>query len=82
MLLQEIGPYLESRGVTTDWIDAAVGQSVSEYGSAQKQLKKATQVATIVEYNAKALRDAFSNASNGAYRKPLFVDASQYDPDH
>ena len=83
VLLEEIGPYLESRGVSTDWIDTAVGQAVPEYGSALAQLKKANQAATIVEYNSKALRDSFTNAAtNGAYRKPLFVDAGEYDPDH
>ena len=68
--------------MTTDWIDTAVGQAVPEYASALAQLKKANQSATIVEYNSKALRDSFTNAAaNGAYRKPLFVDAGEYDPD-
>jgi hypothetical protein len=80
-LLEEIAPYLESRGVTTDWIEAALGQAVPEYGSALAQLKKANQAATIVDYNAKALRDSIANAANGGYRKPLLVHAGQYDPD-
>jgi hypothetical protein len=77
VLLEEIGPYLEARGVTTDWIDTAVGQAVPEYAQATKQHQKAKQALTIAEHNAKSLRTSFDKG----YSSSILTDARLYDPD-
>lgn len=79
-LLQELGPYLSSRKQPTDWIDDVVADKVPEYASARKKLVKARQSATIVESNARALRNAVDRAHEG-YRSPQFVAVDRYDPD-
>jgi len=79
-LLQELSPYLSSRKAPTDWIDDAVADKIPEYADASKKLVKARQSATIVESNARALRNAVARA-HGGYRSPRFVAVDGYDPD-
>jgi hypothetical protein len=79
-LLQELGPYLSSRGQPTDWIDDAVADKVPEYRTGRRKLAKSDQSRTIVEYNARALRNAVERAHEG-YRQPYFVAIDRYDPD-
>lgn len=77
-VLQEIRPYLESRGQASDWLDAALAQVVPEYASARTELTKADQALTITKYNAEALRRGFSEGQAPL----LIVDPAKYDPDH
>ena len=77
-LLQELPAYLEARGHTTEWIDAAVGQAVPEYAQATKKHQKAKQAVTITEYNALSLRKSFAEGRSMS----IITDARQkYDPD-
>jgi hypothetical protein len=62
-------------------IENAVANVVPEYGKAKRRLSQAEKALQVTEYNAKAIRDRFAIAAPGAYRKPMFVDASKYDPD-
>ena len=76
-LLQELPAYLQARGQTNDWLDAAVAEAAPEFDSARKQLTKADQALQITQYNAKALLRGFSEG-----RPPtVLVDPSNYDPD-
>jgi hypothetical protein len=75
-LLQELGPYLTSRGTaSTDWIDAALAQAVPEYGAAKEEVVKANKLRDIAVFNANLLRDRFTKtAEPGAYRRPILVN--------
>jgi hypothetical protein len=77
VLLEELPAYCESRGQSTSWLDAAVGQAVPEYGAARARLTKAQQARTVIEYNAKALHRGFAEG-----RPPtVLADPARYDPD-
>ena len=77
VLLEELPAYLESRGQSTDWLDAVIGQALPEYVAAQTQLAKARQARTIIEHNATALRKGFTEG-----RPPtVLADPGKYDPD-
>jgi hypothetical protein len=78
-LLQELPAYLEAGNHPTDWIDAAVGQAVPEYGRAAAQLKKAQQARTIAGFNAKKLRETFAHGHAGSF--VTVTDGRKYDPD-
>jgi hypothetical protein len=76
-LLQELPAYLQARGQTNTWIDAAVAKVVPEYGRAREQLTKAEQALQITEFNAKALRHSFTQG-----RPPnVLANPYNYDPD-
>lgn len=76
-LLQELAPYLVSRGQAVDWIDAAVAEIVPEFRHAKEQLRAADQALQITKFNANALRRGFEVG-----RPPsVIVDAAKYDPD-
>jgi len=60
-LLQELPSYLQSRGVTTDWIDAAVAQVVPEFAAARAELKKAESAFQITRQNVGFLKQGFAN---------------------
>jgi len=76
-LLQELAPYLTSRGQATDWIDSAVAEIVPEFSHARNQLRTADQALQITAFNAKALRRGFEKG-----RLPtVIVDPGKYDPD-
>jgi hypothetical protein len=78
VLLQELPAYLQAHGQPTDWIDAAFGQHVPEYGKATAQLTKAQQALTITRSNADRLRKSFSQ---DGYRTMLVKYDPKYDPD-
>jgi hypothetical protein len=78
VLLVELPPYLQSRGSTSDWIDAEVGRIVPEYGAAQSQLNRAEQAQQIVRQNAQFARNAFATGRPATVFVPY--DAA-YDPD-
>ena len=76
-LLQELAPYLISRGQTTDWLDSAVAEIAPEFGHAKKQLRTADQALQIAKFNANALHRAFREG-----RLPsVIVNPRNYDPD-
>jgi len=77
VLLQELPAYLEARNYPTEWIDLAVGQAVPEYSQAAARKKKAQQALTIAQYNAKSLRESFTNG----YSSGFITDGRKYDPD-
>jgi len=60
-LLQELPSYLQSRGVTTDWIDAAVAQVVPEFAAARAELKKAESAFLITRQNVGFVKQGFAN---------------------
>jgi hypothetical protein len=81
VLLQELPSYLEARGQTADWIDAAVDQHVPELAKARSQHARAEKAYILTQHNAKVLHDRFAIAAPAAYRKPPIVDARAHDPD-
>jgi vacuolar-type H+-ATPase subunit E/Vma4 len=76
-LLQELPAYLQSRGSTTDWIDAAVAQVVPEFATARAQLKQAESAFQVVRTNVQFVRQAFASDRPAT----ILVDPSKYDPD-
>jgi hypothetical protein len=95
VLLQELEPYMRARvqkfdsprtresllnGYTTA-IEAATDKAVPEYSKAKRQLSQAEKAFQVTAHNSKFLRDQFSIAAPGAYRRPQFIDARKYDPD-
>jgi hypothetical protein len=86
-LLQELPAYLKSCGVTTDWIDTVVGQTVPEYSNAKAQLQKADAAVMFVRQNANSLRRAFADGrTNGVvivdpFAPDKYGKRSKYDPD-
>lgn len=81
-LLQELEPYCVARGVaSTDWIDAAVGQSSPEYGRAVKQLTKAQQSVVMVEHNARRLQNAIATGQQVLVPLARPTRDGDYDPD-
>jgi hypothetical protein len=76
-LLQELAPYLISRGQATDWLDSVVAEIAPEFGHAREQLRTADQALQIAKFNANALRRAFREG-----RLPsVIVNPRNYDPD-
>ena len=77
VLLEELPTYLQSRGATSDWIDARVGQVVPEYGAARQQLQRAESARQIVDYNVKSVRKGFADGRASS----VFADPTRFDPD-
>lgn len=76
-LLQELPSYLQSRGSTTDWLDAAVGQVVPEFASARAEHKKAEQALQVMRTNVQFVRQAFANGRPATH----LIDPARFDPD-
>lgn len=77
VLCDELSPYLQSRGLPSEWLEGALGEVVPEYGAARTRLTKAQQARTVVEYNAKMLRKSFTEGRLPA----TLADPHGYDPD-
>jgi hypothetical protein len=77
-LLQELPAYLQARGVTSDWIEAAVGRAVPEYALATERFHRAQQAQTVARSNAESLRRYFSNEG---HRSVLVKYNPKLDPD-
>ncbi|MGQ4618450.1 hypothetical protein [Nocardia sp. R7R-8] len=82
-LLQELLPYLQSRGIeAATYIDAALRDRAPEYTNAKKRATAADKALIVMEYNAKTLRERINGlTAPGGYRRPILVDARPYDPD-
>jgi hypothetical protein len=83
-LLEELGPYLTARNITSEWIHTVVAQAVPEYGTATKQLKKAAAAVLLTESNARTLRRAFDTGQPNAVLADPYsntINKNQYDPD-
>lgn len=78
VLMQELPDYLESRGQSSEYLDASLRDRLPEYARATEQLKKAEQARTIIEHGAARLQQAWSE---GTPAPGLPIDPSRYDPD-
>ncbi|APE35909.1 hypothetical protein BOX37_20385 [Nocardia mangyaensis] len=82
VLIEELGPYLDSRGAGTAWIAPVLSKVAPTYATARQRLTDAEKALTITEHNATQLRRQMGTTHAPAgYRKPTFVDARAYDPD-
>lgn len=72
-LLQELGPYLQSRHMSPDWIDPMVAEVVPEYKKARDAAKRATQAVAVTRHNVDAVKRHISSGST-QWRQPKFVD--------
>jgi hypothetical protein len=77
VLLVELPAYLQSRGSTSDWIEAAVANIVPELAAARAEHKRAEQAFQIMRTNAQHVRQGFTNGRPAA----VIIDPSKYDPD-
>ena len=77
-LVQELGPYVISRGHTTEWIEPALAEAVPEFARAREQLSRADQAVQIVRYSAGKLNKAFKD---GSPPRVLPDPRGRYDPD-
>ena len=77
VLLQELGPYLKSRGSSTDWIDAKLDQLIPEYRKARRQLGDADKALQMIKFNAGSVRRLFSSPGH----RPVLTDPRIHDPD-
>lgn len=77
VLCEELGPYLQSRGLPTEWVEDAIGQAVPEYGAARARLTKARKARLIAEHNATTLRKGFAEGRLPA----ALANPDKYDPD-
>jgi len=67
-LLDELAPYLESRGADTSWADAAVAQSAPDLANALAAQSLAHKAVTVTKANADKLRQTVATtASPNAY---------------
>lgn len=85
-LLQELPAYCSARGVKDlNWIDDTAGTVAPEYRKAAKQLAKAKQAATLVEYSARSLRRNIETRQERRVVLPVTmksgVSLDKYDPD-
>lgn len=82
-LIQELGPYMESRGVPSDAaLKVVFYRKLPEYRAAHEALIQAEKARTVIEANAKNLRGLITGTRAPAgYRRPIPVDARKYDPD-
>ena len=77
VLLQELGPYLESKGASPEWIDAAVAQVVPEYAAARATAELAEKAYQVTRTNFDFARKSFGTDRPAT----IFVDPSKFDPD-
>lgn len=61
VLLQELPAYLQSFGLSTEWIDEHVARVVPEYGAAKDELKKANAATQLVTNAARMVRQGFDS---------------------
>jgi hypothetical protein len=80
-LATELPSYLRSRGVPSDWLDAALHQVHPGLRQAAERRRLTRQAADIIASNARSARRAISRASQGSYRRPKLVPVDRYDPD-
>lgn len=81
-LVEELPDYLASRGAVSDWLDAALSNSVPELADALANASLASKARDITQFNAKLLRDRVTKTEHpNGYRRPKFVplDAIQRD---
>jgi len=67
VLLQELPSYLESRGITSEWVNPVVTQKIPALDEAQRTVQRAQQAQQIVNYDVAALRNGFTTASARNY---------------
>jgi hypothetical protein len=56
VLIEEVGPYLETLGLPTSFVNAEVAAKVPEYAAAQRDLQNATRDATVVKQDIAAVQ--------------------------
>lgn len=63
VLREELGPYLESRGVEFDWLPTAFEQSVPELAQASQDARQAQRHADVISANTAALKRGFESGT-------------------
>ncbi|MAU83878.1 MAG: hypothetical protein CME34_18810 [Gordonia sp.] len=74
-LLQEIEPYLNSRGQSTGWVEPYLAHAIPEYGEAAARARLADKQLTVVQSNANQMKTRMATLVHpGQYRSIKFVD--------
>jgi hypothetical protein len=78
VLLNETAPYLESRGVSTDFVEPVLEQAAPAYAAKKAKATKGEQARAILRNDLRMVREGIANGA--APRTPL-VRPDKYDPD-
>ncbi|MBU3064085.1 hypothetical protein KO481_21450 [Nocardia sp. NEAU-G5] len=81
-LLEELQPYLQSRGITANaHIEAELRRRAPLYVAALKRANAAEKSRQTIQYNAQTLRQRMKTSGPSGWQRPKFVDARTFDPD-
>lgn len=80
VLLEELPAYLETHGITTDWMDPLLHQVVPEYATAKQKLSVANQALIVTKRNARTLQQSFRDGH--PVNAAAIARAHAYDPDN
>ncbi|WP_078307341.1 hypothetical protein [Mycobacterium sp. 96-892] len=65
VLLEELPTYLQSVGISTDWMDAYIERAVPEYGASKRRVTKAEQGKQLLDASARYLRKCMADGRRG-----------------
>ncbi|MGO9284058.1 MAG: hypothetical protein ACLP75_14000 [Mycobacterium sp.] len=77
VILQEVPSFLENRRLPTGFIQAVVEQKLPELAAARREVTRAEQAKTVVDYDIQAIRSGIQSG----YPPKQLVNPLRYDPD-